>query len=385
MFNSLDIQNYRNLKKLTISSLGQINLITGKNNTGKSTLLEAVAIYATKGGIIDELLNERGEYFDQNELRRRSMRENQTKDDVFEKNIKALSSLFTNRLIGFKEVDAILIGCIDNTLFGEQQSYLNSISLRFRKYIYEISNGEEEMINTKRVFLDDNSDQRFENAKMGFEVKIGNETYTLSQLDGDRLYRFRFKSSSNNFNIQFIKAGNINAKTNGNLFDNIALTEKENYVIDALKIIEPSTERIAFTGDDFSNDRKAIIKLSTSKDVLPLQSMGDGINRILTIILALVNSDNGFLLIDEFENGLHYTVQEKLWRIIFELSQKLNVQVFATTHSSDCINGFEATLNSTDSSLGKLIRLENDNNDIKYVDFDASELKTANERNIEIR
>jgi AAA15 family ATPase/GTPase len=70
--------------------------------------------------------------------------------------------------------------------------------------------------------------------------------------------------------------------------------------------------------------------------------MGDGMNRILTIILALVNSDNGCLLIDEFENGLHYTVQENLWRIIFHLSKELNIQVFATTHSEDCIKGFQS-------------------------------------------
>ena len=65
--------------------------------------------------------------------------------------------------------------------------------------------------------------------------------------------------------------------------------------------------------------------------------MGDGINRILTIILAMVNCENGYLLIDEFENGLHYSVQEKLWEIIFYLAKRLNIQVFATTHSNDTI------------------------------------------------
>jgi len=59
-----DIKNYRNLKELRINSLGRVNLITGKNNTGKSSVLEAIAIYATKGDLrlIYELLVERGEY-----------------------------------------------------------------------------------------------------------------------------------------------------------------------------------------------------------------------------------------------------------------------------------------------------------------------------------
>ena len=114
--------------------------------------------------------------------------------------------------------------------------------------------------------------------------------------------------------------------------------------------------------------------------------MGDGINRILTIILALVNSDNGFLLIDEFENGLHHTVQEQLWNVIFNLAQKLNVQIFVTTHSEDCISGFENILNSPNNSLdGKLIRLDNDNGTIKQVEFNAKELKIATDQNIETR
>lgn len=114
--------------------------------------------------------------------------------------------------------------------------------------------------------------------------------------------------------------------------------------------------------------------------------MGDGINRILTIILALVNSDNGFLLIDEFENGLHHSIQEKLWEIIFNLANKLNVQIFVTTHSEDCISGFENVLNSPQNTLdGKLIRLDNINGKVKQVEFSKEELKIATDQNIETR
>ena len=83
-----------------------------------------------------------------------------------------------------------------------------------------------------------------------------------------------------------------------------------------------------------------MVRLDESNNPLPLRSMGDGINRILTIILAMVNCENGYLLIDEFENGLHYSVQEKLWEIIFYLAERLNIQVFATTHSNDAIEVF---------------------------------------------
>ena len=73
--------------------------------------------------------------------------------------------------------------------------------------------------------------------------------------------------------------------------------------------------------------------------------MGDGINRILTIILAMLNCENGVLLIDEFENGLHYSVQHQLWKVINDLSTKLNVQVFATTHSMDTLRSLSELIN----------------------------------------
>ncbi len=67
MIDSISIKKYRNLDELKINSLAKVNLITGRNNTGKSTLLEAIALYATKCdlSVIIQLLEERGEYYRQ--------------------------------------------------------------------------------------------------------------------------------------------------------------------------------------------------------------------------------------------------------------------------------------------------------------------------------
>jgi AAA15 family ATPase/GTPase len=376
MISSLNIKNYRNLKEFKINSLGKVNLITGKNNTGKSTILEAIAIYATKGDLtlIYQLLKERGENYKQTEV-------NKNSTDI---NMRIFSSLFTNRYIGFNKTDAIFIGNPEDTLFEQNILSEKSISLRFVKYFDEIQKDEQGNIIRKRVFIQNNTEKQIEEYRIGFEIKASDISYILP-LDEDKPYRIGFKGIVNNNNIQFIRTRNIDKDVNGNLFDNITLTEKEQYVIDALKIIEPLTERIAFV-EESPRERSAVIKLSDSQRVLPLRSMGDGINRILTIILALVNADNGFLLIDEFENGLHHFVQEQLWNIIFKLAQRLNIQVFVTTHSDDCIKGFEHILNSSDHSHhGKLIRLDNENGIIKQVEFDAKELQIANDQNIEIR
>ena len=375
MLSSLDIKNYRNLKELTINSLGRVNLITGKNNIGKSTLLEAVAVYATRGdlNLINQLLEERGE---------NTKTINETSNNLTQTNIKIFSSLFSNRVVGFDVAGAISIGGIENTQFGKKLSSKNSVSLRFVKYGEEESKDEQGDTIRRRKYIKDDSETTG-NYKIGFEIKARHFSYLFS-LEDDRLYRRFFMNHGNN-NVQIVKTRNIDRDTNSSLFDSIALTDKEQSVIAALRIIEPLTERIAFV-EETPRKRNAVIKLSGSQSILPLQSMGDGINRILTIILALVNSDNGYLLIDEFENGLHYTVQEKLWKILFQLSKELNIQVFATTHSEDCIRGFQGALNNQENlSAGKLIRLDHDNGGIKQVEFDAKELKIATDQDIEIR
>jgi len=368
MLQSLYIKNYRRLKELKIDSLGRVNLIAGRNNTGKSTLLEAIALYAKKGisSLIYQLLEDRGENVEQI-----ASGSNKNLTDI---HTKILSSLFTDRKAGFNADHAIVIG--DGN---------DSLSLKFVKYVDETQKDEQGNIIKRRKVLQNDEETQYEIYSIGFNVNTGHAGY-LIPLENEKPFNSGFQGSGETSNLQFIRTGNMDKNTNGNLFDKITLTEKEQYVIEALKIIEPTTERIAFI-EETPKERSAVIKLSdNSQQILPLQSMGDGINHILTIILALVNADNGFLLIDEFENGMHYTVQKQLWKIIFTLSHKLNVQIFATTHSEDCIRGFETVLNAFDDTLaGKMIRLDNKNGTIKPVEFNADELKIATGQNIEIR
>lgn len=374
MLHSLYVKNYRNLKSLKISALSRVNLFTGKNNTGKSSILEAIAIYASKGDttVINQILTERGESFRYNETNQKSI----------ESNIRTFSTLFTNREIGFDQDKAISIGPVDNSLFGDQEDNTKSVSLRFVKYVEEVQKSKEgEVLRNKTIINNGNTSTLY---RIALQFRFG-ESSMLLPLDEVRPFRFGFNSLGEIDNFQFIRTRNIDRDTNGKLWDNITLTEKEGYVIDALKIIEPNTERIAFIEEN-PRERIAVIKIAPNSGIVPLSSMGDGINRVLSIILALVNADNGFLLLDEFENGLHYTVQEQLWKIIIGLAEKLNIQVFATTHSNDCIAAFEKVLNnSSNSSVGKLIRLENHNGKIEQIEFSALELKIAQDQDIETR
>lgn len=132
-----------------------------------------------------------------------------------------------------------------------------------------------------------------------------------------------------------------------------------------------------------------VLIYNDSDERIPLNSLGDGITHLFHIILSLVNARGGFLLIDEFENGIHYSVQPKVWSLIFELAEKLDVQIFATTHSWDCISAFQKVTQQyeTESMLFHLGRsiVKSDEGNIVATEYDKEELQLVAQTDLEVR
>lgn len=344
---SLIIKNFKNIKELSINSLAKVNLITGNNNVGKSTVLEAIYIFANNGSreCFRKLLIDRGE-----------LSPNSTYDNLSPAQAKkCVASLFNGRKIGVTPEDGIEIIVDDNYL----------------KIQIEIEDTE-------------NKSERKELVSWSCRRRgiVFNVPFSYKELITEPIDNI---VSDNNpkINIQQINTHTISKKENALLWDKITMTDSERTVIEALQIVEPKIEALTFIEDDSQLGRVPLVRLAGSDERLHLYSMGDGINRILTIVLALANSKDGILLIDEFENGLHYSVQTKLWMIIFSLAEKLNVQVFATTHSNDCVASFAK---ENQEVVGQIIRLENKKNKIVPVFYDEDEdIKYIAQKGIEIR
>jgi predicted ATP-dependent endonuclease of OLD family len=107
-------------------------------------------------------------------------------------------------------------------------------------------------------------------------------------------------------------------------------------------------------------------------------------------VLKLFSARGGLLLIDEFENGLHYSIQEKVWTLLFEMAQKLDIQIFATTHSWDCIESFSKVATSFENNEGVLFRMGRSSKTSNFGQvvatvFDSAELETITQSDMEIR
>ena len=122
--------------------------------------------------------------------------------------------------------------------------------------------------------------------------------------------------------------------------------------------------------------------------LIPIQLMGDGISRLMSVLMVMAFFENGIILIDEIENGLHATALEHLWSIIKEGSEAYNVQIFATTHSLECVRTFSNIFNQevlpTDTS--RLFRIEKSQSDeFKAFKYNAEVLKASVDNNWEVR
>ena len=118
---------------------------------------------------------------------------------------------------------------------------------------------------------------------------------------------------------------------------------------------------------------------------MPIGSYGDGMRRLLAISIALVATENGCLLIDEIDTGFHWTVMEDLWKLVAEAAQRSNVQVFATTHSFDCVKGLGALVRDR-PDLQNLVSIHKIHSSLnKGVCVLGEEIPIAVEQDIEVR
>lgn len=380
MLESFQIHNFRLFQHLEVRKLNRVNLIVGKNNSGKSTFLEAVQLYASNASptVLLDLVESRQETW---------FSEAQPHFQNFISN--SVRHLFCGHKL---------------PIIGEEGISLGEVASNTRLHIsaaaYQNKNDDDGTLRKIRI-SDVEVDENLSNVEFFLIAEEGKRTRRLFSLDNkdqrDFIRRNRMISVSERqeselkYTWQIVSTENMPNRKLAALWDLTSLTDLESEVISALGLINDRVTGVAFvenSASDFrtrENDQRiALVKIKGIDEPLPLKSMGDGMTRLFHIIVALVNARNGLLLIDEFENGLHWSVQPKVWDIVFQLSDRLNVQVFATTHSRDCIKGFDQAWNNY-PTLGAFFRLDEKNGLIKATEYTWETLNDSIDMDVEVR
>jgi len=356
MLNSLQIDGFRAFRRYTVGDLGRVNLFVGRNNSGKTTILEAAEMLLAADSVAAVLGSpvRRGEMY---------VPAHQDSPGQF----ADVSHLFyghtfepgqTFRISGSESGNEFWLTCkVDKISDSRTKERFETLGLidSWLDIEHSRNNGRSQhiqMMPSGAVPLDEARQRR---------PKTGPEERPVSWVRDEAL---------------------------GEFWGDIALTDEEVRVTESLRILEPRIERIAFVPakSGYSPSLGGIyLRLHGVEDRLPLGTLGDGIRHILTLSVAMSRSRRGFVMIDEIDTGLHHSVMSDMWRVLIETAERLDVQVFATTHSLDCVRSL-AWLAHTHPDLCMGVRMHRvDSKQPQTVVYRPDEISVAAEQHVEMR
>ena len=376
MYTSFSIENFRLFDQLTVEPLARVNLIAGRNNAGKTALLEAIWLHSGQNSPeLAQRINlwrglpgsEPGELF--SEL----FRDYETKlpirlttswdDSPDDRTLTITCRRVTERTTTLTPTLS--------TGAENRRSPLESIS--DQEVLFDYNDGVGQSF-TSRAWV--------EFAPLPFELPVPPGIQFDGNVAAVRAERGA-RSGDRKSSVFMQSLGRIAPSELAARFGRAEIAGYIKDVEEVMRLIEPRLQRLTAVP---SAEGPALIYGDVGTDrIIPVALMGSGFSRLFELTLAFAEVGDGSIMVDEIENGLHYSILFDVWQAIKRLSCKFNVQVFATTHSYECIvaanNAFSA-LQSNDLHLHHLYRRDGQ---VRAVTYDKEALNTNIEYYWELR
>lgn len=316
MFEAISVKNYRTLSNLQVSDLSRINILMGENNCGKSTFLES--IFLLTGLSNPEMLLRCNAIRDYSKIRDFSyFFHNLDVTQKIEIISKANDHIDFNRELKIQKVASSQVTITPENIKSDTVS----------------SNGFSESVQfTAKV-----NRQNIETSYETVLKPVSNDKKTLIEIgkvSHAKDYResifCQYVSPKNSFNTALEYTKKIQEE------------KKEAEIIEALKILDSRiSDFVIIDGDIF-------VDVGLDKRI-PLNFLGDGTRKIFSILISIYSCKNAVLLIDEIDNGLHFSVMQNLWTSVQSMAQKYNVQLFITTHNIDSLKALKHLFEKNES------------------------------------
>ncbi len=356
MRKTLELHRYRGFESYRLTGLTRVNLLVGMNNCGKTSILEAVELLVSGGSV--------------SALRESAVRRGELDDDVsygadvshvFHGHECAPGARFELSSPDSRQRLAGTILSLDEV--GEAADRWEGMATRHRRF-----ESEQEPVAAYGLSL-------APNGPPPVVIPIAE--------NGAFLEHLRPRSARGGPSRRDVRFLDFEPASMPTAWNAVVTDRREPEVVEALRILLPKIDSVQFLAG--RRRHNVLVGQRNVRPRLPIGSYGDGTRRLLAVSLALVASEHGCLLIDEIDTGFHWTVMEDMWRLVVESARRSNVQVFATTHSYDCIKG-----------LGQLVRSRPDLADsvavqkvhrklAQAVRIAGDEIPIAVEQDIEVR
>ncbi len=319
MYSSFVAQRFRGLRELRIAGFQRVNLITGRNNVGKTSLLEALFLHS---GAVNVSLPFTIE----------ALRGVTQFQDSFE---EALSGLFN-------EFDTRLPIRLESE---DQLGIKRACELRLVPSPMTIPSGEAQISPVETAHA---IEMTF------FDPSRPEPVSTRGILEKGQL-RLDPPPIPPLYKGFLVSPRSTDHKSQAERFSEIVKTVgEEERLVNALRVFEPAVRAMRL----LSHGGVSMIHLDLGlKRFLPVAYTGEGMVRLADILVTIASSKNGVVLIDEFENGVHYSMLGRMWEATAEFAERFKTQVFATTHSLECIRAAHETFAQREYSF-RLFRLQ---------------------------
>jgi len=369
MFEEVSVKGYRSLKEIKLDDFRQFNLIIGKNNSGKTNLIEAMYQSINPGNA--SLLGKT------NMWRRLNVIDPEIWRTVFYKlklsnkieiiskidsppreRILQIFPLFNSEVIkeGFSQNPNKNHDIIEDSTSIEPD-FINGLFLE----LHYKENDKISDIFTSTIFTQD----------IEFDpVRDQGKVINPFTLNNNEKYKCQSRGK--------IITGETIYSALWKRFKKIAVKKKKDEIINILKEFDSNLVDLELIGDNIYAD------LGYSEKI-PIQIMGYGFLKMLALLTDIRNEKGYIILIDEIENGLHYRNLKTMWKAVFKAAMLMNNQIIATTHSFECIRAFIDTYPKNDDNL-RVFRIERDEDDnYKVTKFNKEQVKTYLDNKWEIR
>jgi len=360
MYRLFEIKNFRCFHELTINGLERVNLIAGLNNVGKTALLEALFLHC-------------GAYNPELALRLNAFRGIEGVKVEFTRWAETpWDSLFTD-FDTSKNVELIS----ENEETGRRLLQLKVVREpeELRKIGQSIQRGSDK---AEAVPLSLGAAQVLQLEYK--EKRRQGKYYMILDPKGARTEPIPPPPP---FPAIFLAArGRTSLAEDAQRFGKLEIEGRHDVVLKAMQVIEPQLRRLTVVVTSSGPMIHGDIGLAR---LIPLPVMGEGMARFASLVLAVGNAPNGVVLVDEIENGLHHSVLAKVWRAIGEVARQFNTQIFATTHSLECIKAAHGAFSENERYDFRLHRLERVNKTIRIVTYDQESLDASIEIGLEVR
>lgn len=349
MLKRLQIRNFRGFNALKIDDLGGINLIAGKNNSGKTSLLEAIFLLAGAGNVQMAI--------NRNVIRGLESEENVKQDPFWKQLFFNLNMRRSIEIKGFRTSRAQLILEISSK----------------RRPIDEIP-----VDSTNGSSATNLVDERALVFKYtGPRGKLVKGHIRMGEKDWN--WEVEQPTVDIPFHAIILLSRIRNIREDAKRLAKVRQRKEGDMLLKALRIFEP---RLRSLEENSSSGAPMIWGDIGLPELVPLPVMGDGMTQIARLVLAIASVPDGVVMIDEVENGIHHSVLGDVWQVIDEAANQFRTQVFATTHSIECVTAAHESL-STDRF--RLHRLEISDNANRCVTYEPDAIDAAIRHNLEVR